>query len=243
MTGVRTWRHVWPECRLNDRIIGAAQKLLEQQSVNICGWQPTVYEQRSTKFKVLKEEEDFVQVLHVEKNHWITVSNIHCDVGHVNIYDSMFTNKLSLATKQQICSFWKSGSSVATFRIVNMQRQYNTKDCGLFAIATATDLAHKKDPLLSKWDMPKMREHLVGCFENKKMSCFPIKEKRILPPPVQLYFKEIREKLYCICHMPNDKTIPMICCDQCNKWFHNSCMQLDKRVAQNFMWKCGLCDD
>ena len=140
------------------------------------------------------------------------MSNIRCDVGHVNIYDSMFTNKLSLATKQQICSFWKSGSSVATFR------QYNTNDCGLFAIASATDLVHKKDPLLSKWDMSKMRDHLVGCLQSKKMTCFPINEERILPTPFKTYIKEFKVKLYCICHMPNDKTIPKICCDQCNKW-------------------------
>ena len=54
---------------LNDGMIFAAMTLLrEQMKEKFCGWQ-------STQPGGLKPGQPFVQLLHVQKSHWITVSN------------------------------------------------------------------------------------------------------------------------------------------------------------------------
>ena len=41
--------------------------------------------------------------------------------------------------QKQICSFWKSPINQITFQMVNIQQQPNASDCGVFAIAVATE--------------------------------------------------------------------------------------------------------
>jgi len=50
------------------------------------------------------------------------------------------------------------------FNIVDVMRQTNTYDCGVFAIAAATDIVYGKDPAMSKWNVFEMRSHLMQCF-------------------------------------------------------------------------------
>ena len=88
------------------------------------------------------------------------VSNVGCDRGTLNVYDSMY-GILSLQTKKQICAFWKSPVDHITFRMVNIQRQPNASDCGIFAVAAATEIVHGKDPELSFWNVQEMRAHLA----------------------------------------------------------------------------------
>ena len=61
------------------------------------------------------------------------------------------------------------------FNIVDVMRQRNIYDCGIHAIAIATDLAFNKDPAKSQWDIGKLRSHLVGFLKGKKMVPFPVK--------------------------------------------------------------------
>ena len=48
-----------------------------------------------------------------------------------------------------------------------LQKQKGSTDCGPFAIAVMTSLAHKEDPSTAKYDQNKMRQHLMDCFSNK----------------------------------------------------------------------------
>lgn len=231
---------------LNDRIVNGAQKILADQNKDIRGWQPTLYEQNLSRFVIQQNENDFIQIILIERNHWVTVSNIGCDVGVVHVYDS-FYNTVSLRTKKQICSFWRPPFKSATFRLVNMQRQTNSGDCGLFAIATATELVNcPKNFLLHniQWDTTRMRQHIISCFEKKQFSRFPQVDKTIIVPRHnQRPFRWSRtDKLLCICYMPNDKTLPMICCDHCNSWYHNECMGVDPdKDMSSEPWKCDSC--
>lgn len=62
-----------------------------------------------------------------------------------------------------------------TTKIVEgMQKQEGGRDCGLFAIATITAIAHGYDPTKMKFDQTAMRNHLAKCFSEKCMSMFPI---------------------------------------------------------------------
>ena len=105
-------------------------------------------------------------MLYIQKKHWITVSNIGCREGILNIYNSMY-GTLNLQTKKQICAFWKPPLNQITLQMVNIQRQPNASDCGVFAIAGATELVYGKDPVVSYWDVTRMRSHLINCIEAR----------------------------------------------------------------------------
>ena len=47
-------------------------------------------------------DDDFVQILHVNNSHWLTISTINCFPGRVNIYDSLVDKNVTLDTKVQI---------------------------------------------------------------------------------------------------------------------------------------------
>ena len=107
------------------------------------------------KFPPIPEGVPFIQILHVSKNHWITVSNIN--IKHntptaypdtVRIYDSGWAPNISLHTKEIICHFVKPKKDVLFFDIMNVHAQPNLDNCGVFAIAFATELVHGQDPVL-----------------------------------------------------------------------------------------------
>ena len=50
------------------------------------------------------------------------------------------------------------------FNIVDTIRQRNTYDCGLHAIAAASDIVHCRDPAKSRWSLSHMRPHLIQCL-------------------------------------------------------------------------------
>ena len=222
---------------LNCRLIEAAQSLLSKAFPYIEGLQTPL---NGEMFKFKRAVSTFVQILNVERSHWIVVSNVGCKKAVVNIYDSAY-NFLSLNTKKQICSLWQPSSDQVEFKLVNVQRQPNSSDCGLFAIANATELAHGRDPLLCTWNTCQMREHLFSCIERGKMEQFPLMRPRRIPVG-KSYKKSVVENIYCTCRLPNDPTIAMICCDECGKWYHKRCEGIGLNVnMKNKMWHCTTC--
>lgn len=63
------------------------------------------------------------------------------------------------------------------FSCVQSQVQTNSDDCGLFAIATATALAHHIDPTVVLFDERQMRSHLVACYEGGRLTPFPLRDQ------------------------------------------------------------------
>lgn len=50
------------------------------------------------------------------------------------------------------------------------------------------------------------------------------------------------EKLYCVCQQPYQDSIPMIACDECEEWFHMSCVNVDPGDAPAYSnWLCVDC--
>ena len=66
----------------------------------------------------------------------------------------------------QICSFWRPKGDYVTINMVIIQTQPNGCDCGVFAIANATELAFGKDPLLCRYDTEGMQIHFLQCLET-----------------------------------------------------------------------------
>ena len=47
---------------------------------------------------------------------------------------------------------------------IDVQKQANTSDCGLFSIAFATALTYGQDPAMIYFDQEKMRQHVINCM-------------------------------------------------------------------------------
>lgn len=152
------------------------------------------------------------------------------------VYDSLYPS-LPLDCRKQICSLWKPKSDHVKFLMADIYKQPNCSDCGLFAIACATELAHAKNPQICTWDVCQMRPHLAMCLESGRMQRFPIIKQRRLHAS-----KIITESVYCVCRMPNDPNSAMIRCDKCRAWYHNECLnvELDDDMLNN-TWFCCNC--
>ena len=169
---------------LNDST--SSQNLLEAQCScrGIIGFQNTQLS-KTQGFKPMQFS-PFIQLLHVGECHWVTVSNIdlRSEGAYFNnfaqIYDSFVPSSITRQTMINVCSIMKTRKKEIHFDLVNVMRQPNGSNCGLFAVAFATELAHGYDPALCLWDTAVMRQHLISCLENRHLSRFPCsKERRI----------------------------------------------------------------
>ena len=159
----------------------------------------------------------------------------------VMIYDSGTPARISLAVKHAVCSIMRPRADTLHFDLVNVHPQPNGWDCGLFAIAFATELVHGYDPSLCHFDTGAMRQHLLCCLEKGYLSHFPCQKKRRIPLGGKVK-KSVEEHIYCTCRQINDKTRSMIACDNCNKWFHKDCLNLDvNKSYRDIKWICSSC--
>ena len=219
---------------LNDKHIHAAQQLLKEQSPYIGKLQDPMM-QVTHSFEV--ESGEFVQILNVNENHWLTISTIQCSPGHVKLYNSI-PSCIPSSTKQTIAELLHTTCKQISIEYVNMQSQIGSSACGLFAIATATALVHGHNPYDINFTQPLMREHLLNALETGVLSPFPHKKakrsKKIL--------REEMVPVYCNCRLPDDGTL-MVQCIKCNLWYHVHCVQCPKHVLQkkNRPWCCESC--
>ena len=56
--------------------------------------------------------------------------------------------------------------------ICHVARQDGSNDCGLFAIAYATELAHGRDPAKVVYSQKEMRSYFIKCMENGTLTPF-----------------------------------------------------------------------
>ena len=215
---------------LNDQIIFSVQKLLQNNFPNIQGWQSTHCSYANQLFKPITDGAEYVQILLTRGNHWITVSNIlrhnQRRVGGtlVAIYYSLRGLYIEHKRNCDVAFFVHSKLDKLEFNIMNIDGQLNLTDCGVYAIAYATHLAHGLDPTSSLWHHNEKRSHLLSCIEDGKITCFPCDDCLICSRRTMLEL--IIEDVYCHCRLPNDRTKSMICCNGCSKWFHHICVQL-----------------
>ena len=114
---------------------------------------------------------EFLQILHTSGNHWVCVSSIGCQKGHVNLYDSLYYNIISDEVTEQNKSL--PGDEFEKLVLIPVQQQNNGSDCEVFAIAYATCLVYTKGPLTAEFDIPKMIPNLLHCLKSGHMDLFP----------------------------------------------------------------------
>ena len=113
-----------------------------------------------------------MQIIHCRGNHWIVSSSIGCIKDSVNIYDSLNTS-LDETTKVTVSSLF---GFCVNMHMQPLQRQVGGTDCGLFAIAVITAIAHGKNPTQLKFKQEEMRDHLLNCFKKEHVTLFPCVE-------------------------------------------------------------------
>lgn len=220
---------------VGDTIITACQNLLKKQNPHIGGLEPTVLGQ-CFQFNIQRNE--FVQVLHVGGNHWITISNIGNSLTHVNVYDSLPSTDLPARAKSEIAGILCTEEKAIKLKFQDVQQQRGYKDCGLFALAFATSLCTGQDPVETTYVQNLLRLHLAQCLDKQTITPFPHqKRKRKLTTARNI----VTVNVYCNCRQPEEGM--MIQCDRCDEWFHKECVQTPSYVwkKSNSTWLCDKC--
>ena len=106
----------------------------------------------------------------MNNNQWI------CVAGNKNneasIYDSM-GGSLSQDTVHVFARMVKCEDEELMVKLMPVQHQTNSNDCGLFAFAFATDFAGGIDPSERYYDEKDLRNHLLQCFRKNEINQFP----------------------------------------------------------------------
>ena len=82
-------------------------------------------------------------MFHVGGNHWNTV--VAVDANTVKVFDSLF-RCVEIDTSRQSAAVLKSSETHVRFIVEATQLQEGGVDCGLFAIAYATEFCHGNNP-------------------------------------------------------------------------------------------------
>ena len=109
--------------------------------------------------------EEFVQIVHVMNSHWCVVSTVGCESGVVHVYDSLYKTP-SDDLVHLIASMVCSPSPELKIVMMNVEKQCNSSDCSVLAIAYAFDICGGRNPCVVRFDNNKIRQHLATCLEN-----------------------------------------------------------------------------
>ena len=101
------------------------------------------------------------------------MSTLSCSLGEVKVYDSLFYY-CDEETEYVIANLFQCGPSKVAVKVAHSQKQKGSSDCGLFAIAFATAVAHGINPSKLKLKQEAMRPHLINCFNKRHISPFPL---------------------------------------------------------------------
>ena len=223
---------------LKDIHIGRSMELIKTQHSELQGLQDPILGSK-LQFNVCKQ--NFIQVLHDGSLHWLVVSNVHCDNGYIDMYDSLYS-RVNMNVKMQMASIMMLDKPEMIIRNKRFQRQKGGVDCGPFAVAAAVTLANGGEPAHLQYDQGIMRNHLHQCLQVGKISEFPSHK---IPQKKSIILSQIHVPLYCICRLPDNKEERMISCKICKQWFHQTCLSVTAQVFQDSTlsseWACNKC--
>ena len=210
---------------LSDQHINAANDLLRRtfpESVGLCD---PVLQHHDKK-------RDYVQILHVDGNHWVTISDIGQEPDTVLLFDSLHCS-ISPSMIQTIARFHKPDGPELKLKIMNVPQQKNGYDCGAYAIAFATSLLNGDDP--TQLTYLGVRKHLVNVLKIQSVCVDPFPSKvTVRTKPV----KKVEEAaVYCICRGIIMEGDTMIECKRCVNLFHRDCVG----VRGSSRWCCTCC--
>ena len=201
------------------------------------------------EFDIIRNTSSYIQILHAGSLHWICVANTSKEKVENQIhylYDSLTPSKLLDDVVKQIAAYSFCRQDELLLEIEPVQQQLNGVDCGLFAIAFATSIAHGDDPATLVYDTDQLRPHHLRCFEQERMTRFPVvNRKRIF----RCHQRTHAVELFCSCRKPWQKNagkkFDMAQCKRCSEWYHRCCEKIPARVFEEKKteWRCRGCLD
>ena len=218
---------------LSDLHINAFQNLLKAQFSSIGGLQNTILQYKGSP--LLNRQEKNLQVIHITISqtikHWAVLEINKDDM--IYLYDSAYTSVVGDG-KKIIAQLLKTDKNTFCVNIMDVGKQSGATNCGLYAIAILTSLAHGNDPCITVFKKEDLRSHLQQILETRQIKEFPSVQRR--KRKSRILSTEIFE-VHCICRMLNDGS-KMVCCDGCNKWFHAACVKYANNTKK---WYCSVC--
>ena len=154
---------------LTDTVIDAAQELLKERFPEIGGLQRTTLGQ-TLSYAV--ERGEFVQILNIRGNHWITTSSVGCSPNHLNIYDSIPDGDISSRAKLQIAALLCTGAKAITLKFPDVQIQHGLSDCGFVFYCICNNIMY----WISQQKLSMIKENLeiISCSVfNADLTPFP----------------------------------------------------------------------
>lgn len=162
------------------------------------------------------------------------------DSGCIKIFDSLASMGVSVETVLQLARIYSvpANHSSLTIHRQSVQQQKGDVDCGLFAVAYATEVCLGRNPEEAMFLQSGMRSHLHRCISRGVMSSFPralqIDPEAVLRPTRGV----LTVQVFCYCKMPAQYDASMIECETCGRWYHCRCVQISD-VPDH--WDCPQC--
>ena len=173
---------------VTDRVINYAQQLLKGISSQVNGLQDCclvpVEVDGSWMYSVRMRRvlPPSCQIHHTGTDHWIA-SIQESENEQVVVFDSSQgpSPRLSQSLEMQLFAIYGRGKRHLQVLRPHVQQQYNGVDCGIFAIAFATEFVYKQyaGNELIEFDRPKMRDHLLECFQSQNLTPFPKMKRKM----------------------------------------------------------------
>ena len=177
-----------------------------------------------------------IQIFYNGHAHWVAT---FFDGNELFLFDSLTHDVLPSSLEEQIAAVYAnccSKDGLLMITSVGVQQQKGMMDCGLFAITFAYHSAQGDNVSRLEFDQPRMRQHLLDCFQSEELKPFPMTTAK----PQKRRSKHIFIHLHCtICLMPDSYDVKMIECDVCAKWFHFKCVGLKRKRLKR--WVCSRC--
>ena len=116
----------------------------------------------------------------------------------MNLYDSMTTPPTEDGSiVQQACTILKSNKSLINLNVMNVRQQVGGTDCGVFAIAMATDLCFGVDPCRVNYLQENLRPHLESCYESGRICRFSSVD-RVVASGIHRIHQTVSINIYCV---------------------------------------------
>lgn len=197
--------------------------------------------------------EKWVQVVHNGLNHWMMAASGFFGLDGVLLYDSLGNRTFSAHTIATCASLLRTPAKEFQLHVMKCQRQPNSNDCGVFAIAFATALLFGQDPSRIEFVTSVMRQHLNSCLKKGELTPFP-ETRSTLTFNSRRISTTMKIKVYCVCRRPELFRIPkkgedrhkdedMHSCERCHEWFHRKCENIPDRAfkSNETVWICKSC--
>lgn len=115
----------------------------------------------------------WLQIVHDGANHWLLVAKGFTLPEHVLVYDSSPEVNVRQHVLSYMASLLQTPKPTMTYVVWGCQKQGNSFNCGVFAIAFATSLANGQDPSEILYDPTKLRDHLRTYIDTEVFPSFP----------------------------------------------------------------------